>query len=50
MKQPKRLTREHKRVLTNMKLNPNDYLIERNDSVVYVFYNIHTKQLMEVLK
>lgn len=50
MKKLKKLTRKQKKVLSDMELKPRDYLAERNDSCVYVFYNIYTGQLMEVMK
>ncbi|MEG2918853.1 MAG: hypothetical protein RR851_13070 [Clostridium sp.] len=48
MKNPKKLKFRHKVFLEDQGFNPDDFLIEREDAWNYVFYNIHTKQLMDM--
>lgn len=50
VKHPKKLTRFHKKLLSDLGFKPEDYMCERQDQYGYRFYNIHTKQLMEVPK
>lgn len=50
MKHPKKLTRAHKKLLSDLGFKPEDYLFERQDQYGYKFYNIHTNQLMAVQK
>lgn len=47
MKKLKKLTRNQKEFLAEQGYNPDDFLLERKDAWNFVFYNIHTKQLME---
>lgn len=35
-------------LLKEMGFKPEDYLIERENAWEYKFYNIHTKQLMDI--
>lgn len=48
MKNPKKLKRRHKEFLTSQGFKSQDFLIEREDAWSMVFYNVHTKQLMDM--
>lgn len=48
MKKLRKLTRTQKRFLEDQGFVAEDYLFERKDAWNYVFYNIHTKQLVEM--
>lgn len=47
MKKLKKLTRNQKEFLAEQGYNADDFLLERKDAWNFVFYNIHTKQLIE---
>lgn len=46
----KRLSRVHKKFLINEGLNPNDFMVERDTSEQYVFWNKHTGMLWSFYK
>ncbi|MEG0133082.1 MAG: hypothetical protein RR851_10275 [Clostridium sp.] len=48
MKNPKKLLRRHKEFLAEQGFKSNDFLIEREEAWSYVFYNTHTKQLIDM--
>ncbi|GAB6170048.1 hypothetical protein JCM1393_25080 [Clostridium carnis] len=48
MKSLKGLTLKQKKFLCEQGFKPGDFLLERVTADDYVFYNIHTKQLMEI--
>lgn len=50
MKKLKKLTRNQKQFLEKQKLNSRDYLLERDTTKEYVFYNVKTQELQTIKK
>lgn len=50
MKNPKKLNRNQKEFLSKQGLNSKDFLISRQDSESYTFYNVKTGKLLPPMR
>ncbi|WP_326511376.1 DUF6906 family protein [Clostridium intestinale] len=48
MKNPKKLTRKHKKFLSEQGLNPEEFLIMQSTSENYKFFHRNTKQIVDI--